>query len=178
MPGGGVRTSWPRVECRISRTFDADHSLPQMGQPERHRHSYWVGFGYTQEINPATGSAKCSVAKLLQDADACVALVREKYLKGAMTGIRSPARWAAGWCLASTLIARRSGETELDARAKTAPDHASAPPAARDSPTEPALRARSSRPPQRPSVERLRSRNAGVAPRRGRSSSRFPRRRR
>jgi hypothetical protein len=113
-----VRTSWLRVEWRISRTFDADHSLPQMGQPERHRHSYWVGFGYTQEINPATGSAKCSVAKLLQDADACVALVREKYLKGAMTGIRSPARWAAGWCLASTLIARRSGETELDARAK------------------------------------------------------------
>lgn len=95
-----MKTSWPRVEARISRTFQADHSLPQFGMPERHRHPYWVEFGYAHEINPTTGVAKNSVGDLLTECDAVIARVADKYLNDVLP-VTPTAEWLACWLLAN-----------------------------------------------------------------------------
>ena len=48
----------PRVEISITRTIEAEHSLPAVGAPERHKHAYHVECGYTQAIRSDLGCAR------------------------------------------------------------------------------------------------------------------------
>ena len=74
-----MKSSWPRVKCKINKFFDADHSLPQMGRAELHRHSYWAEFGYWHEINPTTGVTK-TIDDMMKDLDVVVERVSGKNL--------------------------------------------------------------------------------------------------
>lgn len=93
-----MKTSWPRVECRVTRLFDAEHSLPQVGNPERHRHSYWLECGYFHEINPIRGVTK-SMQEMLVDVDEIVARLRGQYLNDVLP-VTPTAEFLACWILA------------------------------------------------------------------------------
>lgn len=46
------------IEARVTRTLRAQHSLPQMGNPDSHWHNYEVTVGYRHEIAPTLGATK------------------------------------------------------------------------------------------------------------------------
>ena len=75
----------PRVEVSITRTFEAEHSLPGVGAPERHKHAYSVECGYAQKIDPRLG---CAMP--LQDAagevSAVVSRLDGRYLNDVLPG--------------------------------------------------------------------------------------------
>lgn len=48
----------PLVEISITRSFEAEHSLPGVGVAQRHKHAYRVECGYAREIDPALGCAR------------------------------------------------------------------------------------------------------------------------
>jgi 6-pyruvoyl-tetrahydropterin synthase len=92
-----MKNSWPRVECRVTRIFDAEHSLPQVGNPEPHRHSYWLECGYHHEINPIRGVTK-SMQEMLVDVDEIVVNIKDKYLNDVMP-VTPTAEFLACWVL-------------------------------------------------------------------------------
>lgn len=95
-----MKTSWPRVEARITRRFSAEHSLPQVGNPELHEHDYEVVFGYCHEINPSLGYAKNSLAELIVEVDAVVNRVAGKNLNDVLP-VTPTAEWLACWMIAN-----------------------------------------------------------------------------
>jgi len=48
----------PKVEISITRTIEAEHSLPGVGAAEPHKHAYQVECGYTQAIRADLGCAR------------------------------------------------------------------------------------------------------------------------
>lgn len=92
-----MKSSWPRVECRVSRFFDADHSLPQMNKLGVHRHNYWAEFGYWHEINPTIGATK-KMSDMLVDVDEVVAKVAGKNLNEVLP-VTPTAEFLACWML-------------------------------------------------------------------------------
>ena len=48
----------PRIEISITRTFEAEHSLPGVGATQRHKHSYSMECGYSAEIDSELGCAR------------------------------------------------------------------------------------------------------------------------
>ena len=88
----------PNVEVSISRTFEAEHSLPRVGAAERHRHAYAIECGYTKEIDFELGCARP-----LQNAEnelfETVSRVEGKYLNDILPGPPT-AEILACWILA------------------------------------------------------------------------------
>ena len=88
----------PTVEVSITRTFEAEHSLPGVGAAPRHTHQYRVECGYTGEIDPQLGCARP-----MQDAAAELAQVLShvdgKYLNDVLPGPPT-AEILACWILA------------------------------------------------------------------------------
>lgn len=95
-----MKTSWPRVEVRVSRKFRAWHSLPHMGNPEPHRHNYETVFGFCHEINPTRGEANGSLAKLNAEIDLLMARVENRNLDELLP-VTPTAEWLACWLLAN-----------------------------------------------------------------------------
>lgn len=48
----------PNVEISITRTFEAEHALPEVGAAHRHSHAYTVECGYAQAIRADLGCAR------------------------------------------------------------------------------------------------------------------------
>ena len=48
----------PKLEISITRTFEAEHSLPAVGVAQRHDHSYRVECGYAEAIRADLGCAR------------------------------------------------------------------------------------------------------------------------
>lgn len=92
-----MKNSWPMVECRVSRMFDAEHSLPQVGNPEIHRHTYWLEAGYLHEINPNRGVTK-SMSEMLVDVDQVLEHIKNKNLNEILP-VTPTAEYLACWFL-------------------------------------------------------------------------------
>ena len=92
-----MKTSWPRVEIRLSYFFDADHTLPW--QTERHRHSYWLECGYCHEINPTMGVTK-TMEESKRDGAAIVERISGKYLNDVLP-VPPTAEMLVCWILAN-----------------------------------------------------------------------------
>jgi len=48
----------PKIEISITRTFEAEHSLPGLGVARPHTHAYSMECGYTQALRPDLGCAR------------------------------------------------------------------------------------------------------------------------
>jgi len=92
-----MKTSWPRVECRVSVFFDADHNLPQMNRQGVHRHNYWLEAGYWHEINPHTGCTK-TMSDMRVDVDEIVEKIKDKNLNEILP-VTPTAEFLACWFL-------------------------------------------------------------------------------
>jgi 6-pyruvoyl-tetrahydropterin synthase len=92
-----MKSSWPRVECRVSKFIDADHSLPKVGFAETHRHNYWIEFGYCHEINVERGVTK-SMQEMMVDVDKVIEKIKYKNLNEVLP-VTPTAEFLACWIL-------------------------------------------------------------------------------
>lgn len=93
-----MKTSWPRVECSIVRTFHAWHSLPLVGRAERHSHFYELEAGYCHEIRPDYGCTK-SMQDMSKDVDDVLVRINDQYLNDVLP-VTPTAEMLACWFLA------------------------------------------------------------------------------
>lgn len=88
----------PTLEISITRSFEAEHSLPGVGVPARHAHRYTVEAGYAHAIDAALGCARP-----MQDAEAdlerVISRVEGRYLNDVLPGPPT-AEVLACWMLA------------------------------------------------------------------------------
>ena len=92
------------IETSITRTFEAEHSLPSVGVAARHHHAYTVECGYTAHVDPAAGCAM-PLQALAAEVDAVIDPLRDSYLNdllpvpptaemlGCWILLRLPAHW-------------------------------------------------------------------------------------
>lgn len=88
----------PGVEVTITRTFEAEHSLPSVGVAQRHKHSFSVECGYFREIDPDAGCAR-PMAELTRDVAAVLSRIEGKYLNDVLP-VPPTAEMLACWILA------------------------------------------------------------------------------
>ena len=88
----------PKIEISITRTFEAEHSLPAVGAPERHSHAYTVECGYSQQIRPELGCAR-PMQQIDAEVSSVVARVEGRYLNDILPGPPT-AEVLACWILA------------------------------------------------------------------------------
>ena len=88
----------PKVEVSITRTFQADHSLPDIGTAQRHTHSYSIECGYAQEINSDLGCAQPMQQATNQLLDV-LSRIEGKYLNDVLP-VPPTAEMLACWILA------------------------------------------------------------------------------
>lgn len=92
-----MKNSWPRVECKVTVFFEAEHDLPQMNKQCFHRHNYWLEAGYWQEINPITGCTK-TMSDMRVDVDEIVEKIKHKNLNDVLP-VTPTAEFLACWFL-------------------------------------------------------------------------------
>lgn len=88
----------PGIEVTITRTFEAEHSLPSVGAAERHKHVYSLECGCFGEIDPDRGCAR-PVQELRFDLDAVLSRIEGKYLNDVLP-VPPTAEMLACWILA------------------------------------------------------------------------------
>jgi 6-pyruvoyl-tetrahydropterin synthase len=88
----------PKIEVSITRTFEAAHSLPGVGAPKRHTHSYSIECGYAQEIDPALGCAR-PMQDASKEVSDVVSRIEGRYLNDVLPGPPT-AEMMACWVLA------------------------------------------------------------------------------
>ena len=88
----------PRVEVSISRTFEAEHSLPGVGAAERHKHAYSMECGYTKEIDFELGCAR-PMQDATREVSDIVSRIEGRYLNDVVPGPPT-AEVLACWILA------------------------------------------------------------------------------
>ena len=88
----------PRVEVAITRTFDAEHSLPIVGIGRAHRHTFTVECGYSAAIDSDLGCAR-PMQELTRDIDAVLSRVEGKNLNDVLPAPPT-AEMLACWILA------------------------------------------------------------------------------
>lgn len=88
----------PGIEVAVTRTFEAEHSLPSVGVAQRHTHSFSVECGYFQGIDPDAGCAR-PMAELTGDVAAVLSRIEGKYLNDVLP-VPPTAEMLACWILA------------------------------------------------------------------------------
>lgn len=88
----------PKIEISITRTFEAEHSLPDVGAAERHRHAYTVECGYSEEIRPELGCAR-PMQQIDAEISGVLSRVEGQYLNDILPGPPT-AEVLACWILA------------------------------------------------------------------------------
>ena len=87
----------PKVQVSITRSFVADHSLPEVGVAKRHAHEYSVECGYAAPIDPARGCTR-PMDEMLRDVEGLVDQLRGRYLNDVIAGPPT-AEGIAAWIL-------------------------------------------------------------------------------
>jgi len=87
-----------KVDLSITRTFVAEHSLPDGGMAEPHAHDYELTCGYVAEIDPALGRGK-PVQELGAQVDAVVGRLNGQMLNRVLC-VPPTAEMLACWILA------------------------------------------------------------------------------
>lgn len=88
----------PNIEVSITRTFEAEHSLPAVGAAERHSHTYCVEAGYAEEIRPELGCAR-PMQQIQEEISRVLSRVEGRYLNDILPGPPT-AEVLACWILA------------------------------------------------------------------------------
>lgn len=88
----------PKVEISITRTFEAEHSLPAVGVAQRHDHSYRVECGYAQAIRPELGCAR-PMQEAAEEVGAVLSRLQDRNLNDVLPGPPT-AEVMACWILA------------------------------------------------------------------------------
>ena len=88
----------PRIEVAITRTFEAQHSLPRVGAAQSHKHTYTLECGCFPEIDPDLGCAR-PMQELTRDLDAVLAMIEGKSLNDVLP-VPPTAEMLACWILA------------------------------------------------------------------------------
>ena len=88
----------PIIEVAVTRTFVAEHSLPEVGVAQRHKHTYSVECGYSAAIDSALGCARPMQA-LTDEIAAVLSRLDGKYLNEILP-VTPTAEWLACWILA------------------------------------------------------------------------------
>ncbi|HYC48679.1 MAG TPA: 6-carboxytetrahydropterin synthase [Burkholderiales bacterium] len=86
------------MEISLTRTFEAEHSLPAIGVTERHAHSYDVECGYAARVDPQIGCAR-PLQELAADIDRVIEPLRGSYLNDVLEAAPT-AEMLACWILA------------------------------------------------------------------------------
>ena len=88
----------PPVEVSITRTFEAEHSLPGVGAAQRHKHAYRVECGYSRPIDPELGCAR-PLQDLSKEIAGVISRLEGHYLNDVLPGPPT-AEVLACWILA------------------------------------------------------------------------------
>lgn len=88
----------PKIEISITRSFEAEHSLPAVGAAQRHSHAYTVECGYSEEIRPELGCAR-PMQQLDAEISDVLSRVEGRYLNEILPGPPT-AEVLACWILA------------------------------------------------------------------------------
>ena len=88
----------PRIEISITRRFEAEHSLPGVGAPQRHQHAYSMECGYLAKIDSKLGCAR-PMQDIEREVSDVLARVEGQYLNDVLPGPPT-AEMLACWILA------------------------------------------------------------------------------
>lgn len=95
-----MKGAWPKVTASVRRVFRAEHSLPEIGVPERHSHRYIVVAGWKHEINQTLNGCTKPLQDMEPDLDVCIDQLSGSYLNDVLP-FHPTAEIMAWWILAN-----------------------------------------------------------------------------